>query len=108
MEAIARLQAFYAVAGVCLRLPDLNCPSKQRTDGLYDVVGRAWAVDPCIADSGHMLSLKKLKRLVAMLDANFLENTPPAAHSINRDRVCCALEMLLAEPTEGPRYHRLR
>ncbi|QKK18686.1 hypothetical protein [Rhizobium indicum] len=55
-----------------------------------------------------MLSLKKLKRLVAMLDANFLENTPPAAHSINRDRVCCALEMLLAEPTKGPRYNRLR
>ncbi|WP_246729924.1 hypothetical protein [Rhizobium ruizarguesonis] len=108
MESVARLQAFDTHAGVCLRLPDIDRPSKQSAYGFYDVVGGAWAIDPRIADSGHMLSLKKLKRLVAMLDANFLENTPPAAHSINRDRVCCALEMLLAEPTEGPRYNRLR
>ncbi|WP_245490002.1 hypothetical protein [Rhizobium ruizarguesonis] len=108
MEPVARLQAFDTHAGIRLRLPDLDRPSKQRTYGFYDVVGGAWAIDPCIADSRHMLSLEELKRLVAMLDANFLENTPPPAHSIDRDRVCCALEMLLAEPTEGTRYDRLR
>ncbi|WP_246650512.1 hypothetical protein [Rhizobium laguerreae] len=107
MEAIARFQAFDTHAGIRLRLTDLDCPSKQRTDGFYDVVGGAWAVDPRIADGRDMLSLQELKRLVAMLHANFFENTPPAAHSINRDRVRRSLKMLMAEPTEGPRYNKL-
>ncbi|WP_210323409.1 hypothetical protein [Rhizobium leguminosarum] len=54
-----------------------------------------------------MLALKKLEGLIAMLEANVLEDPPTAAHGVNRNGAGRAFEILLAEPSEGSCNDRL-